>query len=83
MACRLLGDMPLSEPMMEYCELDLNLGTNFLEILIEIYIFSFKKMHLKMSSGNWQPFCIGLNVSMFVDDLLIQEDMRALDIENN
>ena len=29
------------------------LGTNFSEILIEIYIFSFKKMHLKMSSGNW------------------------------
>ena len=38
------------------------LGTNFSEILIEIYIFSFKKMHLKMSSGNWQPFCFGLNV---------------------
>ena len=26
------------------------LGTNFNEILVEIYIFSFKKMHLKMSS---------------------------------
>ena len=38
------------------------LGSNFSEILIEIYIFSFKKMHLKMSSGNWQPFCLGLNV---------------------
>ena len=38
------------------------LGTNFSEILIEIYLFSFKKMHLKMSSGNWQPFCLGLNV---------------------
>ena len=38
------------------------LGTNFSEILIEIYIFSFKKMHLKISSGNWQPFCLGLNV---------------------
>ena len=37
------------------------LGTNCSEILIEIYIFSFKKMHLKMSSGNWQPFCPGLN----------------------
>ena len=38
------------------------LETNFSEILIEIYIFSFKNMHLKMSSGNWQPFCLGLNV---------------------
>ena len=27
-------------------------GTNFNEILIEIYTLSFKKMHLKMSSGN-------------------------------
>ena len=32
------------------------LGTNFSEILIEIHTFSFKKMHLKMSSGKWQPF---------------------------
>ena len=36
------------------------LGTNFSEILIEIYTFSFKKIHLKMSSGKWQPFCLGL-----------------------
>ena len=34
----------------------------FSEILIEIYIFLFKKIHLKMSSGNWQPFRRGLNV---------------------
>ena len=38
------------------------LGTNFSEILIAIYTFSFKKMHLKKSSGKWQPFCLGLNV---------------------
>ena len=38
------------------------LGTNYSEIIIEIYTFSFKKMHLKLSSGNWQPFCPGLNV---------------------
>ena len=31
-------------------------GTNFSEILIEIDVFSFKKMHLKMSSGKWRPF---------------------------
>ena len=30
------------------------LGTNFREILIEIHTFSFKKMHLKMSSANWR-----------------------------
>ena len=38
------------------------LGTNFSEILIEIHTFSFKKLHLKMSSGKWWPFCLGLNV---------------------
>ena len=38
------------------------LGTNFNEILIEVYIFSFKKMHLKTSSRKWWPFCLGLNV---------------------
>ena len=38
------------------------LGTNFSEILIEIHAFSFKKMHLNMSSAKWRPFCLGLNV---------------------
>ena len=38
------------------------LGTNFKEILIEIYMISFKKIRLKMSSGKWRPFCFGLNV---------------------
>ena len=38
------------------------LGTNFSEILTEIYKFSFKKMHLKMLYGKWQTSCLGLNV---------------------
>ena len=38
------------------------LGTNFSEILIEILIFSFKKMRLKVSSAKRRPFCLGLNV---------------------
>ena len=38
-----------------------HLGTNFSEILIGIQTFSFKKMHLKMSSAKWRPFCLGLN----------------------
>ena len=37
-------------------------GTNVNEISIEIHAFSFKKFHLKMSSGKWHPFCLGLNV---------------------
>ena len=38
------------------------LGINFNEILIGIQTFSFKNMHLKMSSAKWRPFCLGLNV---------------------
>ena len=38
------------------------LGTNVSEISIAIYAFSFEKMHLKMSSGKWQQFCLALNV---------------------
>ena len=38
------------------------LGTNFSEIFIEIYTFSFKKMYLKVSSGKWRPFFLGLIV---------------------
>ena len=38
------------------------LGTNFNEILIEIHTYSFKKMHLKMSSAKRRPFCLGLNM---------------------
>ena len=37
------------------------LGTNFNGILIEIHTFSFKKIHLKMSSAKWRLFCLGLN----------------------
>ena len=39
------------------------LGTNFSEFLVEILIFSFKKMRLKVSSAKRRPFCLGLNVS--------------------
>ena len=38
------------------------LGTKFSEILIKIHTFSFRKIHLKMSSGKWRPFCLSLNV---------------------
>ena len=36
-----------------------SLGANFNEIISEI---NRKKMHLKMSSGKWRPFCLCLNV---------------------
>ena len=37
------------------------LEINLSEILSEIHTSSFKKMHLKISSGRWRPFCFGLN----------------------
>ena len=38
------------------------LGTNLNGMSIEIQAFSFKKIRLKMSSGECRPFCLGLNV---------------------
>ena len=49
------------------------LGTNFSEILIGIKTFWFKKMHLKMSSGKWRPFCPSLNVLM---DMIFYNRMK-------
>ena len=41
-----------------------HLGTNFNAFfLMEIHTLSFKKIHLKVSSGKWRPFCLGLDVS--------------------
>ena len=41
------------------------LGTNFREILIEIYISSFIKMYFKRSSAKWRPFCLNVLVVPF------------------
>ena len=38
------------------------LGTNPSEIVSGIQTFSFKKMHFKVSSAKWRPFCLGLDV---------------------
>ena len=69
MACRLAGAKPLSESMLEYCQLD-PWEQNFTENLVEIYIFSLKKMHLKMSPGIWRPFCLIFNVLVAASGLL-------------
>ena len=36
------------------------LGTNLSKIVIEIHKFT--KMHVKMSTGKWRPFCLDLSV---------------------
>ena len=38
------------------------LRNKFNEISIGIQTFLFKKMHYKMSSAKWRPFCLGLNM---------------------
>ena len=45
MACRLVGSKPVSGTNAGIL-LSSHLGTDFSEIVIEIYIFSVKKMHL-------------------------------------
>ena len=47
------------------------LATNSNDILFKIYTFSFKKVHLKMSSGKWRPFYLILNVLMLLVELCI------------
>ena len=61
MACRLVVAEPLSEPMLQYLLIG-PLRTTLSGIPIEMHTFSFKDMHLKMSSAKWHPFCFGLNL---------------------
>ena len=55
------GLLPVQRQAITWTNLDLlsigPSGTN--KIWIEIQNFSFMKMHLKMSSAKWQPFCPG------------------------
>ena len=54
-------------------------GTNFSEILIGIQTFSFKKMHMKMSSAKWRPFCLDLNVLRWQDLRWHEGSTRPID----
>ena len=59
MACCLFDPKALSEAMLYYCQFK-----KFSQIVFKIQLFSFKKMHLKMSSAKWWPFCLSLKVLM-------------------
>ena len=52
MACHLYG----TKPYVDLLSI-VPLGTNISEIWIGIQSFSFMKMHLRMLSVKWQPFC--------------------------
>ena len=60
MACRLFGAKPLPESMMEYCYLAPWKQTSVKSQ--SKFIIVIQEMHLKISSGKWWPFCLGLNV---------------------
>ena len=59
MACRLFGAKPLSKPMLGVLLIG-PLGKNFHEISIKLQNFSFTKMHGKITSAKWWPFCLGV-----------------------
>ena len=53
------------------------LGINFIEIKIEIQIFSFKKMYLKMSSGKCRPYsprpqCVKNMSKIYIHDISVR-----------
>ena len=70
MACCLFVAKPLSEPMLDYCQLE-TWEQNCGEILITIQNFPFTKMLLKIPSAKWWLFCP-------VGDELTAIDMRMI-----
>ena len=71
MARRLFGARPLPEPMLPYCQL-VPRNKSHRHFLVEILTFSFKKMHLKVSSAKWRPFCargdgLGFKILLMLD----------------
>ena len=47
------------------------LGTHLSEILIDILIFSFKQMRLKVPSAKWWRFCLGCDVLIWPPSIMI------------
>ena len=62
------------------------LGTNFSENFNEIHTFSFRKMHLKILSAKWRPFCLDpnmLTVSFSVGSDWCTADVQRTEFEND
>ena len=58
-------------------------GTILSEILIEILTFSFKKMHLKVLSAKWRPFCLSLCWRVWMSAHISLPGMTILPQQNN
>ena len=71
MACRLFDTKPISEPMLEYCQLD-----HWEQTLVKFYSNSnifIHKIHMKISSVKLRPFHVGLivlTISYDIDSVL-------------
>ena len=63
MACHLFGAKPFTWTNSDLLSITL-LATNVNDFLIKIQLFSFKKMHLKVSA-KCQPFCLNLSVLVY------------------
>ena len=63
MACRLFDAKPLYKPLLLYI-VNWTLGNKRKWHLNQNEHFSYKKMHSKISSVKWWPFCLGLNTLM-------------------
>ena len=61
MAFCLFATKSLPEPMLVHCPLDSKENV-LMTVLFENQKFLFNKMHLKMLSATWLPFCLNLNV---------------------
>ena len=61
MACHQIVAKPLSKLMMTKSQFG-HPGINLNEILINMVIFPFKNMHLKMLSAEWLPFCLSASM---------------------
>ena len=58
------------------------IGTYFSEISFDIQTFSFKKIHFKMSSEKWWPFCLGPNVLNIQDRDNTNTSTRTLETKS-
>ena len=58
------------------------LRTNFSEILSETHSFSFKKMHLKMSSAKWCPFVSASMCYLYIGNPYISKTVSLIHFYN-
>ena len=78
MACRLFGAKPLSEPIVDYYQLDPWEQISG-KMDSKYNNFSCRKMNLKMSSAKWWPFCLGLDVLIRLElDLMAAQEWVSM-----